>query len=323
LPQHKEEVSDDLSFLHNLKAEHASKDISLFKPLDAPRLPGSQREEVVGAGKNHPSGVMINYMLKEFDEEKDSVALTFMDENGLKIKTFSNKAEEKDKKLEVKQGHNQFVWDMAYQSAKKFDGMIMWSGSLAGPKAAPGKYTVELSVNGNNASAEGFTILANPNSKLTQEDYEAQFNFLNEINKKVSEAHETIIEIREVRKQLEAYKTLASDQKDIVKEINHIDSLMTEVEENLYQTKNQSRQDPLNFPIKLTNKLAHLNTLTGFGDNPPTSQAIALKAELEEKIDDELKSYNKIKEESIPALNNLIKLNQVDAIKIPNKTDKP
>ena len=56
---------------------------------------------------------------------------------------------------------------------------------------------------------------------------------------------------------------------------------MTKVEEALYQTKNRSPQDPLNFPIRLNDKLNALaGSAGGFGDARPTDQAVQVKDEL-------------------------------------------
>lgn len=313
---------DDLTILHSLNNKISSKEIHLFKPMDAERLPGVQKSEVSGAGKNHPSGVNVHFLLNSFAEE-DSVALSFLETGGIPIRTFSNKAKEKADKLEVAKGANNFIWNMRYPSAKEFEGMILWWGSMAGAKAPPGEYTVRLSVNGENRQEETFKILPNPQLELTQEDYDSQFQFINDVNQKVTDAHQTIIDIRALKKQLNAYKELASNQAEINTEIGRIDSLLSNVEKDLYQTKNQSRQDPLNFPIRLTNKLAHLNSLTNMGDFPPTSQAIALKSELEIEIDKRLETYQTIVRDDIPGLNQMIKLSQVDAIQVPGKKDKP
>ena len=65
---------------------------------------------------------------------------------------------------------------------------------------------------------------------------------------------------------------------------------MSTIEETLYQTQNESRQDPLNFPIRLNNKLGHLGSLSGFGSfsvrerkerqgrNPATGQTMTIAA---------------------------------------------
>ena len=66
----------------------------------------------------------------------------------------------------------------------------------------------------------------------------------------------------------------------MVKKALELQKQFGEIETSLYQTKNKSNQDPLNFPIKLTNKLGHLNSLVGMGDFGPTEQDIAVKNEL-------------------------------------------
>ena len=92
---------------------------------------------------------------------------------------------------------------------------------------------------------------------------------------------------------------------------------LTEVEETLYQTKNRSGQDPLNFPIRLTNKLAHLNSLVGIGDSRPTAPAYAVKEEISKLIDDELADYRRIMGQEIPKFNQLIREQQIDLITGP------
>ena len=42
------------------------------------------------------------------------------------------------------------------------------------------------------------------------------------------------------------------------------------IESSIYQVKNQSGQDPLNFPIKVNNRLAYLRKSVESGDGLPT-----------------------------------------------------
>ena len=88
------------------------------------------------------------------------------------------------------------------------------------------------------------------------------------------------------------------------------------IEETLYQTKNRSSQDPLNYPIKLTNKLAHLNSLSAIGDYPPTNQAVEYKKEVVGEIDRELMKLKTIFNEAIPRYNELVKNARLDAVLI-------
>ena len=96
-----------------------------------------------------------------------------------------------------------------------------------------------------------------------------------------------------------------------------IEKKMTQVEEALYQTKNKSGQDPLNFPIRLNNKLANLASQVGNGDFRPTEQAVEFRKEVLELIDQQLAQFRMIKEQDIPALNKLIRDKQIDAITLP------
>lgn len=192
---------------------------------------------------------------------------------------------------------------------------------MAGAKAAPGSYNVTLTVNGQEMS-EDFTILGDPRLGLTDADYQSQFSFINEINSAVSESHEAIIEIREVNDQVKKYKDIIADDEEITQLIGEIDSTLQSVETSLYQTKNRSRQDPLNFPIRLTNKLAHLNSLAQIGDYPPTDQAIEVKDVLMKEIDALLEVYDKVKSGSIPQLNNLIRQRALDYIIIGDDEDE-
>jgi len=311
---------DDLTVLHQYDKNLANKDVHLFKPMDTYRFTGIQNKKVVNAGINHPSGVMVHYNLKDVSKE-DSIVINITTNDGKLIQSYSTKSKEKNNKIDPKSGGNMFVWNMRYPDAKKFDDMIMWAGSLNGAKAIPGDYKVELVVN-EKVETQDFTILPNPNSEITQQDYAAQFRFINEVNSKVTEAHQTIIDLREIKAQMKRYKNVVSENEEVLNAIIAVEEKLDVVEKSLYQTKNQSRQDPLNFPIRLTNKLAHLNSLTQYSDDPPTDQAMAVKQDLILKINDQIVDYQEILRSDIPSLNLMIKESQIDAIQIP-KVDKP
>jgi hypothetical protein len=195
----------------------------------------------------------------------------------------------------------------------------MWGGSLSGPVALPGIYKVTLEVD-DVSHSQTFEIKQDPRSESTPEDLIAQFNFIREVNAKVSEAHVAIKQIREVRNQIEqirpALKAIDAGE-PLLKLADEIEKSMKEVEERLYQTKNRSNQDPLNFPIKLNNKLAYLNTITRKGDYRPTTQSYAVKEEMSQAIDAEIGTLRKIMEEDLPEFNKRYRELELDPIK-PN-----
>jgi len=307
---------DDLTPLHQLSPEVAAKNVHLFQPMPSYRMPGSQNKKVKNAGINHPGGVMVHFFLRDIPPDTPEVKLSFLEADGDLIREFSTKAKEKKDKLEVKKGGNLFVWNMRYPDAKDFKGMILWWASLAGPRAVPGSYRVRLQV-GDEVQEQPFEILKDPRSPSSPADFQKQFEFLIEVRDKLSEAHQAITDIRSAREQIQGYlKRLPEDStyNALREKGKAIVKALTQVEEALYQTKNESRQDPLNFPIRLTNKLGHLNSLVGMGDFPPTEQDIAVKNELTAQIDAELARFHQVLESDIPEFNRLAREAAIDAV---------
>lgn len=296
-------IIDDLTVLHQLYGSQSSGN-KLFKPKDTYRMRGGSRKGSKTSGTNHPNGVITYFNLENYDSEKDEVSLTYFDTKGDTIKTYSTKNKKKDK-LSVKKGMNQFVWNMTYDGAERLDGMILWWASLSGPKAIPGDYKVHLNVNGE-AIPQTFKVLADPRAESSLADMQRQFEFIKDVNKTMDDAHKSIKKIRNIRKQLTAFEKQYKGNdtvKDLLEKSKSLREEFTKIEEALYQTKNRSGQDPLNFPIRLTNKLGHLNSLVGMGDFPPTQQDFAVKDELTAKIKEQLDAFNKLISDEISAFN--------------------
>ncbi|MBV7270116.1 VPS10 domain-containing protein [Winogradskyella luteola] len=292
---------DDLTVIHQLYDMDLSKNV-LFKPKDTYRMRGSSNKGSKTRGTNHHNGVITYFNLKDY-KENDSVALTYFNTKGDTIKTFSTK--DKKNKLEVKKGANQFVWNMTYDGAERLEGMILWWASLQGPKAIPGQYKVSLNVNGEEQS-QSFTILTDPRAEGTLADMQKQFKFIKDVNETMDKAHKSIKKIRNINAQLGAFQKQYKDDenvKDLVEKAKVLEEQLSNIEKELYQTKNRSGQDPLNFPIKLTNKLGHLNSLVSMGDFAPTEQDIVVKNELTAKIEKQLSAFNSILNDEVKAFN--------------------
>ena len=309
-------ILDDLTPLHQVD-EMTGRNTMLFKPQHTYRMKGGQNKNVRNAGVNHPGGAMVYYYIDSISK-KDTLTLEFMDAQGKSIRQYSTHAEEKSDKLNVESGSNLFIWNLRYPSAKRFDNLIFWWASLAGPIAVPGKYGVRLVFHGDTLT-KWFEIIADPRSEASLKDMEAQFDFIKTNADEISKAHEVIKQIRDLKSQLNSFSELhhdhhAFDQLDSM--TFRIDSLCSDIENTLYQTKSKSRQDPINYPIKLTNKLAHLNSITGMSDHGPTDQAIELQTQLINEIRHELSRFAFIKENDLPALNDFIRNNDFDAIKL-------
>lgn len=309
---------DDLTVLHQLDDAMAAKNLHLFRPMDSYRMGGFQRKNLKTEGTNHPGGVNVFFNIAQLDTAKTEVKLAFLEADGDLIREFSTKPKDKKDKMEVKPGANTFNWNMRYPDAKSFEGQVLWWASVTGPRAMPGSYKVRLTL-GDEVQEQEFRILKDPRSPSSDRDIQQQFDFLLTVRDKVTEAHQAVIDIRDVRTQMNAFTGRLdkenADHKELISLFKEMDSLMTKVETALYQTKNRSGQDPLNFPIRLTNKLAHLTALTG-RDYPPTEQAIAVQRELTAEIDNWLKDFKAVKEEKLPAFNRMVREKNVDVTRL-------
>ena len=314
-------IIDDLSVIHQL-AEANNKDTYLFKPKDTYRMGGSATKESLTEGTNHPSGVMTYFTIKNSTDKK--VTLSYLSMANDTIKKFSTK-EDKKKHIDlltVSEGANYHTWNMRGKGAERLKGMILWWASTQAPQAVPGQYKVTLEVEGQPAQTQLFTILADKNAETNIAGMQKQFDFITDVNATVDKAHKSIKKIRAINKQLKAFKTQYKDNetiKDLVKKADTLSEQLSAIEKTLYQTKNRSNQDPLNFPIKLTNKLGHLNSLVSMDDFPPTTQDIAVKNALTNAIEIELTKFNKIVSQEIKAFNAAFNAKNLNYLFIENQ----
>jgi photosystem II stability/assembly factor-like uncharacterized protein len=312
-------IIDDLTPLHQLNSSTLKKEVVLYKPKDAYNLSGGNGKTSKTAGTNHAGGVSVNYFIKK-ENEKDTIALSFYDANDNLIKKYTTKPdkEKKEEKLKVADGNNIFNWDMMHPGAESIKDMILWWASLNGPMALPGKYKVELTVN-DTKETQGFNILRNPVSEVTESEMKAQFDFINDINKKMTEIHQALKNVQKIRGQVGVLKEAVKNTETHKALLEFADALVkdiTKIEEALYQTKSKSGQDPLNFPIRLNNKLAHLNSLTRIGNYAPTQQAIDFKNDIVKDIDLELKNLYSLFDTGIKELNQTVKESNINLIQL-------
>jgi photosystem II stability/assembly factor-like uncharacterized protein len=325
-------VLDDLPLLYQL-ADAAKSDAYLFKPEDAYRMPGGGGfGRAASAGQNPPNGAVIYYYSK--NKPSGEITLELTDASGKQIRKFSSKpsggeaagppagAEEGffggggPRRPPAEAGLNRFVVDLRYADATRFPGLIMWGGSTTGPRVVPGSYQLKLTINGK-TMVQSFEVKKDPRLETTQGDFAKQLDLLLKIRDKFTETSEAILQIRDLRKQIDEITTRLKDLpsgKTIADAAKPLRAKLTAIEEELYQTKNQSSQDPLNYPIRLNNKLAALGGVIASADAAPTDQSYVLYEELVAKINVQLQKLADTIRTDLPAFNKLVREQDVPAV---------
>jgi hypothetical protein len=210
---------------------------------------------------------------------------------------------------------NRFVWDLRYPDATRFPGLIMWAGNVRGPRIVPGKYQVRLTVDGQ-TQMQQFEVKKDPRTPTTPDDFQKQLALALQIRDKLSQANDGVIKIREAKRQLEKYA--GSDNKAVAEAAKGFSKQLTAIEQELYQTKNQSNQDPLNYPIKLNNKLAALGGVVGATDVAPTSQSTMVYEDLASGVNAQIARLDRLLRDEMAAFNKLVRDQGIPAIVVKN-----
>lgn len=326
-------IIDDLTPLHQLDNSVAEADVHLFKPKPSYRMrqPSRGERDPLLEGENHPPGVMIYFNLNETADDDNPASIEILESDGTLIKRIESRseedgdessetnAEEDDDKLEAEEGANLFVWDMRYPDAESFEGLVLYSSDTKGPVAVPGTYRARLNFGGQSAEQE-FEILKDPRVNSSLADLQAQFDFLIKVRDKLSEANQAVIDIRKLYGDLDYLEAKLEDDPEAAPILESIASLREEasvIENNIHETRNEARQDPLNFGIKLNNRLAYLATHESAGDFRPTSQGEAYRQEVSAQIDQEIAALEELVEVALPEINLMIRLQEIEMLGSP------
>jgi hypothetical protein len=211
-------------------------------------------------------------------------------------------------------GLNTVSWDLRYPNAVGFPGMILWGGGLTGPTAAPGIYHVKL-VADTVVRTTTLLVKRNPLYAATDADLRAQFALAIQIRDKVTEANQAVIDIRRIKTDV-ADRLAKSPDPALKTKGDALTTALSAVESEIYQVKNQAGQDPLNFPIKVNNRLASLLTgVMNAGDGRPYAQDYAIFADLTADLKVHTDQLAKVLTTDLPAFNTEAKRLGLDAVK--------
>ncbi len=206
-----------------------------------------------------------------------------------------------------RKGINRFTWNMRHENAKTFRGMITWAGNGGGPAMAPGTYSVKMTAGTSAPVTYDFVVRPDPRSEATEVDLIEQTRMALQVRDRITAANQGVIEIRNLKREL-------GDREQKMKAVQSFGPLVKRfadslaiVEDSLYQTKNQSGQDPLNFPIRLNDQLGGLLSFVASGERRPPRQAYDVFSVLSPKLTVELTRLERIIARDLPTVNAALK----------------
>ena len=279
-------------------------------------------------------GVAVDYYLKNAAQK---VTMEILDAQGRAIRTFTGTAADAnapsrpegagaddegfrrppDPKPSTAAGLHRVNWDMRYPGAADFPGMVMWAANTRGPIAPPGTYQVRVTADGDTAT-QPFAIAREPHilAKVSDQDLREQFDLAMNVRNKVSQANDAVLLIRGIKQQIADRRgKVDPKQTAVLRALDDLNQAIDAVENEVYQTKLQSSQDPLNFPIKLNNKIAALQGVIESADAAPTEQTYSVFRTLTGRLDDQLAKLDAAVKTKLPAVNQQLQRQKLDPIK--------
>ncbi|MDE2796791.1 MAG: glycosyl hydrolase [Gemmatimonadota bacterium] len=244
----------------------AERDLVLFEPAVAYRSGG---------------GVVLSWWVGEGIGSAEEATLEVIDATGQVVRTFepAREGEERDRwsgpALPLGTGLQRVRWDLRTDPAATFPGMILWGVRTMAPAVPPGIYTVRVTV-GERVETTEVEVRRNPWIEgVTDEDLVAQYEFGVRVRDEVDRANRAVIEIRRVKGELEERLEGVEDE-GLIEAAEKLRVALEEIEGEIYQVRNRSNQDPLNFPIKVNNRLANLLSMSERGDGRPGEGMVAV-----------------------------------------------
>jgi photosystem II stability/assembly factor-like uncharacterized protein len=345
-------ILDDLATLHQLTNELAGSPVQLLQPRTSIRLrsPAASRKPSKGkhyrlslgadvtytekkgpggetvrqfldAGENPPQGVIVTYYLKEAPEGQ--VTLKVWDNQDQLINTFTSTDPEnqsgdgdQEPRLPAVSGINRFVWNMRYPDARKVPGDKTTEDMTTGPTAPPGDYRISLSVDGTEQTRE-FQIVKDPRVAASQADFDSQFDLHLSIRDKLSETHDSINKLRNIRRQVEEWEQRAefhSSAEAVASAGIPLKEKLAAIENELVQVDHKGARDRLNLPVKLNRKLAEVIAVVASADFAPPKQAGEVFQDLSTRIDVQIKLLEDVVENDVFQFVNLVEELGIPAI---------
>src|SRR5947207_3378117 len=329
-------VLDNLTPLRQVNTQPAS-DVILYQPQTALRLHYPEEfDKRQPVGDNPPPGAMVDYYFKM--APKEEVTLDILDSSGKVVRHLSSKEKkegeqppewpdrvERAKTIPAKEGMNRFAWDLRYDDPIQIPGAFYSGTGPKGPLALPGDYQVKLTVGGKSQTAP-LHLVIDPRTKAQEAGLQKQFTLATQVNDRISQLHQAVNEIRDLRSQIQnLHKRFGDDQrlKPALAAADDLDHKMSEVEQKLVQVNMKGSEANLAFPNMLNERFDTFSHTIESGDGEPTKPQLDVFQMLSSHLQEQLKKWAQLKNEDLPKVSELIKQANLPALIItqPKKSE--
>ncbi|MEJ2162258.1 MAG: glycosyl hydrolase [Robiginitalea sp.] len=291
-------ILDDLSFLQQSNPNNQA--LFLATPRDTYLYEGGySKNPVTGLGQNPKSGVILDYYLPAPTDSTD-LTLEILKGNQV-IRSYTNKPDKEFKSwpggpprpevLPAKAGYNRFVWDFRNNALPAVEKVFVY-GDYRGSRAAPGTYTVRLTMDGQQ-SEKALKVVPHPMIEASPEAYREQQDALASIDGAIKDMHMAVGQLRKVTSQIKTHNSLLKGNETaqpLLEKGEELQKRITAWEEALIQPKQKTFQDVINFNNQLNAELMHLRSFIDVAEPGVTQGA-------EERLADLLQAWNTLARE--------------------------
>lgn len=322
-------IMDDITPLQQFTKEVLKSDVHLFVPRQAYRL-----HSVTGGARVNPQA-FINYYLNT--APKGNVKITILDEEGRTVNTLRGSR---------KAGINRVSWNLRYEAARRaklrtkppgnphvveekrfrttweqegWYPILSWgtSGGFYGALAAPGNFTVKLSVDGAELSRK-LVVKKDPRSAGSEAAIRAQLNMLLELRGNINTVSDMISQIEWMRKQIYDLKDIlkGSSHASVITAADELDKKLRAVEDKIFQPMTaEGDSKSFRYPNMLYCKLSVLaGDVASMVDFAPNKQQIEVHELLKKRMIIYKGKLDELIKTDVPAFNDMLEEKNLSVI---------